>query len=147
MPTNWNTRLTVVCTIDGEDVVITPLQSFTPTFALNAQPLHSIEQSHLGVVYTPAALTFTMTVNAIGDAVAKLTSIALRGQPFKIMMQEKGDGHDWSFTQLVMDGCVITSAAPSAATVTGAPTATFSGFSLEAAATPKGAPVTRVPVR
>jgi hypothetical protein len=128
---DWKTRLAV--SLQGPDgqTEITPIQSYTPTFGISAAPLHSLEASHLGVVYSPANLTFTMTVNAMGSAVAKLTLAALRGEVFDIVMQEKGAGGEWAFKQVVMGKCVITSAAPTAATVTGPPTATFSGFSLQ----------------
>ena len=117
---------------DGSgDVEISPIDSFSPTFALNAEALHSIEQSHMGVVYSPEAMSFTMTVKAIGDVAAKLTVLALNGTPFDVRLKEKS-GDDWSFANVVMSRCVITSATPTAATPTGAPTATFSGFSLAA---------------
>jgi hypothetical protein len=135
---NWNTRLVVSVAegAGGTHVDVTPIQTFTPTFTLNAAPIHSLEQSHVGVSYSPAALTFTLTVSAIDSSAAKLTAIAMAGTRFDIVMQAR-DGEDWSFERVVMSKCVITSAAPSAATTTAAPTATFSGFSLEATVTPK----------
>jgi hypothetical protein len=44
-----------------------------------------------------------------------------------------------------MSDCIITSAAPSAATISGAPAATFSGFSLSAKAEPKQDAAVRIP--
>jgi hypothetical protein len=44
-----------------------------------------------------------------------------------------------------MSRCVITSAVPSAATIAGAPAATFSGFSLAAKSEPKTGEKTEIP--
>jgi hypothetical protein len=134
--TNWNSRLAVSYVDDSGTHLIAPIDSFTPTFALNAEPIHSIEQTHVGVVYTPQAITFTMTVRAIGEATAQLTSLAVKGQHFDIILQEN-EGDDWSFNSIVLTKCLITNAAPTAATISGAPTATFSGFSLGFTAEPK----------
>jgi len=134
--TNWNSRLAVLYEDETGQHTIAPIDSFTPTFALNAEPLHSIEQTHIGVVYTPPAITFQMSVRAIGDGTAQLTSLAMRGLHFNIILQEN-EGDDWSFNSIVLSDCLITSAQPTAATISGAPTATFSGFSLAVTADPK----------
>jgi hypothetical protein len=56
---------------------------------------------------------------------------------------QESDGTDWAFKSVVMRRCIITSAQPGAATVSGAPSASFSGFSLETTISPKiGADVT-----
>lgn len=129
---DWNTRLAVSYQDEaGTTVTITPIDSFTPTFALSAEALHSLELSHCGVIYAPEVMTFSMTVRAIGDVAAQLTAIALKGSKFDVILQE-ASGADWSFRSIVMRRCVITSATPTAATVSGAPSATFSGFSLAA---------------
>jgi len=127
---DWKSRLVV--NYKGEDgiTLLTPIDSFTPSFSLNAEVLHSIEDTHVGVVYSPQNLTFSMTVKAIGDGAAKLTALALQGKRFEIHLQEAEGGTDWSFSSVVMTQCIITSAMPSSATISGAPTATFSGFSL-----------------
>jgi hypothetical protein len=140
---DWNTRLAVSFQLPGESaVLITPIDQFSPTFSLGAEPLHSVERTHIGVVYQPKSLTFSITVRAIGGVVGQLTALALRGTPFDILLQEQ-EGEDWSFSSFVMRRCVITSAQPGAATISGAPTATFSGFSLQASVDPKvGAAVT-----
>jgi hypothetical protein len=143
---DWKSRL-AVSYIDSsnQEVLISPIDSFTPSFTLGAEVIHSIERTHVGVVYTPQAINFTMTVKAIGDVAAKLTGIALEGQRFNLVLQETDDGNDWSFKKVVLSSCVITSANPSAATPSGAPTATFSGVSLGASAEAKqGSPV-RIP--
>jgi hypothetical protein len=143
---DWNTRLAVSYTDDrNQTVEITPIDAFTPSFALNAEALHSIEQTHIGVVYTPEAMSFSLTVKAIGDVAGRLTALALEGRRFSVVLQESDGGDDWSFRTIVMENCVITSATPTAATISGAPTATFSGFALGARATPKGADEVRVP--
>lgn len=133
--TSWQTRLAVRFTDDkGVDHEISPIQSFTPTFATTAEPLHSIERTHVGVVVQPYSLTFSLTVNAIGPSTAQLTALALNATEFSITLQEK-TGDDWSFSTIVLSRCVITSASPTAATVMGAPQATFSGFSMHVDAT------------
>jgi hypothetical protein len=135
---DWRSRLAVsYVDEDGNSVNVTPIDSFSPSFSLNAEALHSIEQTHIGVVYTPQTITFSMTVRAIGDAVARLTSLAMRGRRFDVTLQETDDGQDWSFNSIVLSDCVITSATPSPATISGAPAATFSGMSLAATVDPK----------
>jgi hypothetical protein len=141
---DWNTRLAVSFKSDAGNVLITPIDQFSPTFSLGAEPLHSIERTHIGVVYTPKSMTFSITVRAIGGVVGQLTSLALDGTLFDIIMQEQ-DGSDWSFQRIVMRRCIITSAQPGAATISGAPSATFSGFSLESTSTPKEAAEVTVP--
>lgn len=141
----WKTRLAVSYTADGKTVQISPIDSFSPSFSLNAEVLHSIEQTHMGVIYTPQAISFSMTVKAIGDVAAQLTTLALEGKRFNILLQESDDGNDWSFKRIVLDDCIITSAAPSNATISGAPAATFSGFSLQAGAEPKNGAMVEIP--
>jgi len=129
---DWKTRL-VVSYVDaaGTRQTITPISSFSPTFALAAEVLHSIEATHIGVVYQPQSISFSLTVSAIGDAAAKLTQFALQGALFDIDLQEE-TGDDWSFKSLVLSRCLVTSAQPTAAVISGAPSATFSGVSLGA---------------
>lgn len=142
---DWNTRLAVSFEEGGRTVQISPIDSFTPTFALGAEVLHSIEATHIGVVYTPRTMTFSLTVRAIGDVAAQLTVLALEGRRFNIVLQETDDGNDWSFRSIVMSDCIITSSNPSNATISGAPAATFSGFSLAAKAEPKQGAAVRLP--
>jgi hypothetical protein len=133
---DWNSRLTVMA--DGE--VVTPIDSFSPSFALNAEAIHSIEQTHVGVIYSPKASTFSMTVKAIGDSAARLTKLALDGTRFNIVLQE-AEGDSWSFSQILLADCLITSASPTPATVSGAPASSFSGFSMAATADYKSADI------
>ena len=122
---DWNSRLVVQITDpDKNDVLVTPIDSFTPTFQLGAAELHSIEATHIGMVYAPRAITFMMTVKAMGVAAAQLMTIALNGHRFDIALQEQDGGSDWAFKSIVLSNCVITSANPTAP-VSGAPTATF----------------------
>lgn len=143
---DWSSRLAVSYIDDTQtEVLITPIDSFTPSFSLPTEVIHSIERTHVGVVYQPQTINFSMSVKAIGDVAAKLTSIALEGRRFDLVLQETDDGNDWSFKKVVLSSCLITSATPSNAAVSGAPSATFSGFSLSASAEAKrGAPV-RIP--
>lgn len=141
---DWNTRLAVSYTDkDGNTATITPIDSFSPTFALNADVLHSIEATHIGVVYAPQAISFSMTVKAIGDVAAKLTGIALDGQRFDLMLQEV-EGTDWSFKNVVLRDCIITSANTNASP-SGSPTASFSGFSLHGKEEPKTGAAVEIP--
>ncbi len=133
---DWNSRLVVSYTVNGQTKTISPIDSFTPTFALTAEALHSIEHTHIGVVYSPQVMTFTMTVKPIGTIAAELTSLAINRTRFDVSVQE-AEGNDWAYSTLVMSNCIITSAIPSTATTSGAPTATFSGFSLGATETDK----------
>jgi hypothetical protein len=136
---DWKTRLAVTYTLaNGTPVTITPIDSFTPTFALNAEALHSIEATHIGVIYQPQNMTFSMTVKALGPVAGQLTALAVAGTIFDITLQEAtNEGHDWSFATILMHNCVITSAGPSNVAISGAPAATFSGFSLGTTVTPK----------
>jgi hypothetical protein len=133
---DWDTRLAVSYDDGSGDVEISPIDSFSPTFSLNAEVLHSIEDTHIGVVYTPQAISFSMTVRAIGDVAARLTGLALNGTRFDLVLKEK-EGDDWAFRSVVLAQCLITSATPSTATIAGAPSATFSGVSLGAKTEPK----------
>jgi hypothetical protein len=145
MPDWKNTRLAVSYTdADNNTVEVTPIDAYTPTFSLNAEAIHSLEQTHVGVVFSPQSISFSMTVKAIGDAAAKLTLLAMDGKRFDITLQES-DGTDWSFKSIVLGDCLITSASPSPATVGGAPAATFSGFSLQAKAEPKTGAAVEIP--
>jgi hypothetical protein len=74
-----------------------------------------------------------------------LTTLALSRRKFDITLQETNNGTDWSFHSLVLGDCVITSAAPSNATISGAPAATFSGISLKATADSKSDGAVKVP--
>jgi hypothetical protein len=80
-----------------------------------------------------------MSVRAIGPVAGQLTALAMARKKFDITLMETNDGHDWSFHSLVLGNCVITSAAPSNATISGAPSATFSGVSLNSTAETKAA--------
>lgn len=134
---DWKTRLAVSFEDEAGTHDITPIDSFSPSFALNAEVMHSIEETHIGVVYSPEGMSFSLTVKAIGDVAAQLTNLALLGTRFNFVLQESDTGTDWSFAKIVMSDCIITSATPTTATISGAPTATFSGFSLGASVEPK----------
>ena len=143
---DWKSRLAVSYTNEAGDTVdLTPIDSFSPSFSLNAEVLHSIEGTHIGVVYSPEAMSFSISVKAIGEVAADLTSLALKGKRFDITLQETDDGTDWSFAKIVLSECIITSATPTTASVSGAPTATFSGFSLAASSEPKVGSKSEIP--
>lgn len=138
-PKDWRTRLAVSYHDPnlGTDVDISPIDSFAPSFSLGVEALHSIEQTHIGAVYSPKAINFSMTVKAIGPVAAQLTKLALEGTRFSITLHvSKLGGTDWAFDSVLLSDCIITSATPTSASPTGAPTATFSGFSMSATSTP-----------
>ncbi|HWM58335.1 MAG TPA: hypothetical protein VNO83_10910 [Pseudonocardia sp.] len=140
---DWRSRLAVSWENDKGIHQIVPVDSFSPTFSLGAEVLNSIEATHIGVVYTPSTITFSLSVKAIGDSAAQLTTLALNGTRFNVILQEAEGGKDWSFDKIVLTDCIITSAAPTNATISGAPASVFSGFSLSATVDPKsGEPVT-----
>jgi hypothetical protein len=122
---DWNTRLEVRLA----DQVVAPISQFTPTFNSPHTVLHSVEADNVGYVRQPQTFTFTMTVQAIGSAVADLTELAVKGDEFAIALAEK-KGTDWAFKALKFTRCVITSANPSNVVIDGAPTATFNCMSL-----------------
>lgn len=142
---DWKTRLAVSYKDqDGNEVNVTPIDSFSPSFTLSTEVLHSIEATHIGAVTSPSSISFSMMVKAIGPVAGQLTALALQGKRFNVLLQETDDGHDWSFKSIVLEDCIITSASPTNATVSGAPSATFSGFSLKSSAEPKVGPKVEV---
>jgi hypothetical protein len=141
---DWKTRLAVTYTDAGKTVSISPIDSFSPTFSLGIEAIHSIERTHVGAVFSPQSITFSMTVKAIGDVAARLTALALSGKRFDITLQEK-TGNDWAFNSVVLADCMITSASPSSASPSGAPSATFSGISMHATVDGKDNARTEIP--
>jgi hypothetical protein len=143
MPTWMNTRLAVI--VDGDSAnPLSPIESFTPTFNLNTEVVHSLEATHIGYIANPDSFTFTLTVRAIGGGAAQLSRLALEGTEFEIGMYEaEGSTGEWDFVDVVFRKCLITSATPSTGTVNGAPMATFSGISREVQITDGEGPVTR----
>jgi hypothetical protein len=134
MPTWMNTRLAVIVNGDTANPV-SPLDSFTPTFSLTTEVVHSLEATHIGYISNPENFTFTMTVKAIGDSAARLMRLAMDGTEFEIgVFQAEGGSGEWGFQSILLRRCLITSANPSNATVNGAPTATFSGVARQAVA-------------
>ncbi len=133
MPTWTATRLAVI--VDGDSAnPLTPIESFTPTFSLNTEVVHSCEATHIGWIANPDSFTFTLTVKAIGGAAAQLTRLAMEGKELEIGVYEAAGSStsEWDFSHIVMRKCLITSANPSNVMVNGAPVATFSGISREA---------------
>ena len=141
---DWKTRLVVTYDEGGSPVEISPIDAFTPTFAMGGEILHSIERTHIGMIFSPESISFSITVKAIGDVAAKLTALALSRKRFNITLKEQV-GNDWAFSTVVLTECLITNATPTAATISGAPSATFSGVSLAASATDNGSQATKLP--
>ena len=133
---DWNTRLAVDFSTDSESTLIpvTPINAFSTTIGLVASELHSIEATHVGAVFAPRSITFTMTINAMGDAAANLVGLAMQGKRFDIIVQVQ-EGTDWSFQSILLANCIVTSFQTNAP-VSGAPTITLSGVSLKATETP-----------
>ena len=126
MALNWNTKLAVA--VNG--VVVSPIESFTPTLNTGHRVQHSLESDNVGIVTQAQTFTFTMTVRAVGASVAALTQLAVNGTEFQIVVTEQ-TGSDWTFSQIAFNSCYFTSVAPSNLTLDDAPTATFSGVCLE----------------
>ncbi len=122
---DWNTRLEVKL----GDKTVTPISNFTPTFNSPHTVIHSIEADNVGFVRQPFTFTFTMTVPAIGEAVADLTELAVNGTEFSIAVAEK-KGTDWAFKAIKFSRCIITSANPSNVVIDGAPSANFNCAAL-----------------
>lgn len=122
---DWNTRLEVRV----GSKTITPISAFTPTFNTPHTVLHTFEADNVGYIRQPMTFTFTVTVPAIGSAVADLTELAVNGTEFAIAVSEK-QGTDWAFKSLKFTRCIITSASPSNVVIDGAPSASFNCASL-----------------
>jgi len=122
---DWKTRLEVA--VDGK--VISPIDSFTPTFTTPATVIHSIEADNVGAVIQPQTATFSMSLKAIGPNVAELTKMALEGTKFQIQVAEK-KGTDWTLKKMLLRDCMFTTANPSNVVIDGAPTASFNGIIL-----------------
>lgn len=145
MPTWTDSRLAVVLNDDTANP-LTPVDSFTPTFTLNTEVVHSIEATHIGYIANPANFTFTLTVKAIGGAAAKLTRLAMDGTEFAIGLYQAASGADeWDFKHLLFRKCLITTANPTNAAINGAPAATFSGLARAAEVDDGGQPVLNQP--
>ena len=134
MSTDWDTRLAVMVGTE----VITPIESFNPTFATAYRVQHSLEADNVGFVRQPFNFTFQMSVRAVGtpgasNGVARLTKLALEGTEFEISVvrAEESPGDQWAFQEVMFKRCFITSAAPSNLTLQDSPTATFSGICLQ----------------
>lgn len=114
---NWTSRLEV----QVGNITLTPITSFTTTFASSVTQIHSIEADNVGVIKKPQTMTFTMTVPAIGTDPAKenaaaLYQLAVSGTAFNVALTV-ASGNDWSYKSLLFSGCYITSANPSSVTV------------------------------
>src|SRR5258707_13039460 len=116
----WNTRLEL--SVEGK--LVSPIDTFTPTFATPKTVIHSIEADNIGAVHQPQTATFTMALKAIGTSTAMLTQMALDGKHFSISVAERR-GTDWTFKKMLFRECLITSANPSNVVIDGVPTATF----------------------
>jgi len=125
-PLNWNTKLAVA--VNG--TIISPIESFSPTLNVGHRVQHSLETDNVGIVTQAQTFTFSMTVRAVGAAVATLTQLAIAGTSFQIVVTEQ-TGSDWSFKQVAFNNCYFTSISPSNLTLDDSPTATFSGVCLD----------------
>jgi hypothetical protein len=138
---SWNSRLQV----QVNNILLTPITSFTTTFASSVTQIHSIEKDNVGVIVKPQTMTFIMTVPAIGgdptvQNAAVLYKLAIAGTSFDVALAVQS-GNDWVFSQLLFRGCYITSANPSNVSVsptTGlldtVPVAIFNGIVTDFAA-------------
>lgn len=122
---DWDTRLEV--SVDGS--AVSPISAFTPTITTPITPIHSIEADNVGYVRQPQTATFTMTMEAMGPHVARITKLALAGTKFNIQIAAR-DGEEWTFSELLFRDCLITSSNPSNIVINGVPQATFNGVIL-----------------
>lgn len=99
----------------------------------NTEVLHSIEATHVGYVANPSEFNFSISVQAIGGASAKLTEMAVKAQEFDLaLVPAQGSANEWDFKEIILRRCIVTSANPSNATINAAPVTSFSGVSLAA---------------
>lgn len=126
MALNWNTKLAV--SVNG--AIVSPIESFSPTLNTGHRVQHSLEVDNVGIVTQAQTFTFSLTVRAVGAAVATLTLLALNGTEFQIVITEQ-TGSDWSFKQIAFNHCYFTSVAPSNVVLDDSPTATLSGVCLD----------------
>ncbi len=123
---NWNSKLAVM--VNG--AIVTPIESFSPTLNVGHRVQHSLEADNVGIVTQAQTFTFTMTIRAVGTAVATLTKLAISGASFAIVLTEQ-IGSDWTFKSIAFNSCYFTSISPSNITLDDSPTATFSGVCLD----------------
>ncbi len=123
---NWNTKLAVMV----NNTLVSPIESFSPTLNVGHRVQHSLDADNVGIVTQAQTFTFTMTIRAVGAAVATLTQLALSGTSFAIVLTEQVGG-DWTFKSIAFNNCYFTSVAPSNVTLDDSPTATFSGVCLD----------------
>ncbi|NUR32060.1 MAG: hypothetical protein HOV83_40490 [Catenulispora sp.] len=126
----WDSRLTVTV----GSTVITPIDSFNPTFTTGVQPVHSLEADNVAHIVQPKTITFTMSVKAIGPVVAQLTHLARTSTKFALTLAED-HGSDWSFSKIAFSDCYITSVAGTVV-IDGVPTTTFNCVCLDATTEP-----------
>jgi hypothetical protein len=126
MALNWNTKLAVA--VNGN--IVSPIESFSPTFNTGHRVQHSLEADNVGIVTQAQTFTFNMNIRAVGAAVATLTQLALAATEFQIVITEQV-GNDWAFKQIAFNSCYFTSISPSNLTLDDSPTATFSGVCLD----------------
>jgi hypothetical protein len=109
----WNSKLYVTV----NNVMLTPITSFTTTFLSSVTPIHSIEKDNVGVIVKPQTMTFKMVVPAMvvdptAQNAAVLYKLAIAGTAFDVALAVQS-GTDWVFSQLLFRNCYITSANPS----------------------------------
>jgi hypothetical protein len=143
--TDWDTRLAV--TVGTE--VITPIESFNPSFTTTFRVQHSLEKDNVGFVRQPFTFTFTMTVRALGQAsqsngVATLTKMALEGTEFNvsIVRADGSPGDQWAFQEVLFTRCFVTSAQPTSITLQDSPMATFNAICLQYKLTDRNTTIT-----
>ena len=121
----WDSRLTVMV----GTTVVTPIDSFNPTFNSPVQVLHSLEADNVAHIVQPKTFTFTMAVKAIGAVVASLTDMAMKHTAFTVAVSEVS-GSDWTFKSIAFNDCYITSVANNIV-IDGVPTTTFNWICLD----------------
>jgi hypothetical protein len=122
----WATRLEVKV----GNTRIAPITQFTPRFNTPHTVVHSIDGDNL--VYTRGNVTaqFSMSVSAVGTAVAELMELAMKGTEFEVVLAEQ-TGTDWSLKSITFGRCVILNASHTVSSDGGIPTVTFDCAALK----------------
>lgn len=147
---DWNTRLAIVYQnvdqttgqLQGSQLQITPITSFQSTINTAATALHSLEQTHVGAVFSPADIQFTMTVVQSASEMGHIMELGLNRARFQIgvVVNEVNPDtgvSDWNLQQVILSNCLVTSmqVGPIVNTPGVAPTMIISGVSLHVAVT------------
>lgn len=134
MSANYGAKLAIrIIDADGNEVLISPLESFTPSISTPQDIIHSTEEERLGFGRGPTEFSFSFTVKSIGLAAKECVRIQLEQQTFELgVAEENTETGDWSFTAMLYSSCKITNSGPSAISQGGIPVSSFDAVALDA---------------